>query len=290
MRNIQIVLVAAALLLSGCGSSDSSNIVPSPNGKLANERGCIPESELYRSGIVGGTQVAGGTSDVKKVMLLVVPEPGGQKASICTASALTRNILITAGHCVQGNAAESFIVYHESISCESGFDKRKDIVSVKEFVAHPDYFETGAPSSDDLALIILKNDIPFGYETYGVAAPESLDSQSLLLYGYGETGNGKQGSAILRKTEIPNQDFTIDSLAKKVVIDQTKGRGVCHGDSGGPGLINVNGVPQILGINWSVERAGGIELCQGKGYLTELQPYRSWLESELAKRGQFLKN
>jgi secreted trypsin-like serine protease len=279
MQNIRILLVVSALIVAGCGSKDSDKQIP-----IA-PQSCVPESKLLSSGIVGGTKVTQGDPDSKKVMMLY------NDGELCTASALTKHILITAAHCVQKSAAKSWVAFHESLSCESGFKVENNAVPVVEFVVHPDYKKIGEANPNDLALIILRDAIPVGYQTYGIADPDDLTANSTLyFYGYGDVNYKQGGAGILRKTQVSRQNYSIESEQNLVSVDQTIGHGVCNGDSGGPSLVNINGEMKLLGVNSYVGGPSEASLCDGKGYLTLVNSFKTWIQTEVALRGENLKN
>ncbi len=288
---LKIILVNCVLLLTVAACAPSNNSSDDTKAHEQKKITCIPESELLTTGIVGGSRIATGDRDDKNVMMLY---SGG---GLCTAAALTPRILITAAHCVKGDAAGSWAAFHTALSCESGFDSRYNTIGVKEFIVHPDYkkydeFENSEYSVNDIAIVILTEAMPLGYPTYSIA--ESADvalTSSLYFWGYGDVGYKKHGAGILRKTNFDRADFEISSLRKKVILDQSHGHGICQGDSGGPAIIKVDGQMKILGINSYVEAAGeGEDLCANKAYLTLANSFLPWIKQTLKDRGETLKH
>ena len=285
MLRFLFVYSIAFFVLTSCNrSGDSSKSVPGLKAQT-----CVNESELLAAGIVGGTRVNQEDSDAKMVMMLY------SSRELCTAAALTPRILLTAAHCVAGPAEEAFAGFHTSLSCESGFDSRHNTIKVKEFIVHPDYeaLHNHTVSKNDIALVILSEDIPVGYPTYRIADPTDLaDSNSLYSWGYGDTGYKSGGAGILRKTQFAKKDFEVSTELRLITINQSNGHGICQGDSGGPGLVKIDDELEILGVNSSVQTSTGQEsmLCADKANLTLVQPYLDWIITSLEKHGEKLLN
>ncbi len=289
--SISVILILFLSFLSSCDTSRSKTADDTgvnPNGSGI----CIPESKL--TGIVGGSKILPGAYDDKIVMMLNIPK--GEDLGICTATAIAPDVLLTAGHCVDGDLEHAFVTLHTSLSCESGFDFRYDTVKISSFAVNEDFdlelAESNPPKmKGDIALVFLKEPLPARYPIYKIARPEDFSkSNQIYFYGYGSVGYEKKGSAILRKTALALSNVTVDIEQKKVFVNQSDGTGICTGDSGGPGLLKINGEYQILGVNSYVEAISGIgDLCQGKSALVLVDAYRNWIEEKLRSRGRLLR-
>lgn len=284
----QMLLLVVALL-SSCSQGGSSASAPVPN---VQQKGCVKESDLMKpdptSGIVGGDKVHNSQPDSKKVIMLYTESNSGNNASICTATAIAPNILITAAHCLSD---KHFAIFNSSISCESGFSIDKHMFAASDAFKHPDYnqYSSEGPSTD-VAIVILEKDIPSSYRIMKIADPEkvNLSKGSIQLIGYGATNFNAGGSAILRKTDLPSKQFTINKEKNIVDIDQSYGHGVCSGDSGGPSLAKINGQDYILGINSIVYGSSfnnREDACKFYARQSLAYGHLSWIKEELAKRG-----
>lgn len=107
----------------------------------------------------------------------------------------------------------------------------------------------------------------------------------IQFIGYGVVDYEASGSGILRKTEIPIQNASVDILKNVVRIDQSSGHGVCSGDSGGPSLVKVNGQDQILGVNSVVGGFSHASLCRREARQSLAYGHIPWIKAELAKIG-----
>jgi len=272
-------LLATAVLAS-CNNSSSSASTPAPDVQT---KGCIKESDLMKAGIVGGEKVSNYDVDSKKVVLLFA-EDDEENMSICTSTPIAPNVLLTAAHCL---SKKHFVVFNSSISCESGFNSEKHIGQVRFAFKHESWDEdadTESNSANDVAIVILEENIPSSYRVSKIARPSDVDfeSGSVRFIGYGVTDYKAGGSGILRKTEITIDKAKVDSGRNLVRIDQSGGQGVCSGDSGGPSLVKVNGEERILGVNSVVGGSSKEKMCRQMAIQSLAAGHISWIETKLS--------
>ena len=281
MNSLKILLLCFGFILSACNSGSRSSAAPRINDfKTDPNRVCAPQDELLAGNIIGGQLVEQNDVDAKKVLMLF------SKGQLCTATAIRKNVILTAAHCITGGTDETIAVFHSSLSCESGFDKFKHRQKVSKIYVHEDYRADVSPDqmTGDIALVILENEIPLGYEIFDIANPNSIDSQSdMYLYGYGRIRSGEDsgaGAGMLRKTSLARADYSLDLANKKVKVDQSHGTGICQGDSGGPAFVNVGNQKMILGINSYVVGLK-TDICSQSSYQTLAYSYMSWINSKI---------
>lgn len=280
-KNVSVGLLATLVFASCSGSSSAST--PAPDVK---QNGCVSESDLMKSGIVGGQKVANADVDSKKVVLLFAQDDE-EKTSICTATPIAPNVLLTAAHCI---SKKHFVVFNSSISCESGFSAKQHIGAVYTAIKHQDWDENSkseANTAKDVAIVILQSNIPSSYRVSKIADPAQVDfaSGAIRFIGYGVVDYKAGGSGILRKTEIPVSKAVADVTNNVVRIDQSNGHGVCSGDSGGPSLVKVNGQEQILGVNSVVGGSSKATLCREEALQSLAIGHIPWIKQQLAKYG-----
>lgn len=293
-RGSKLLLFSLTVVaLVGCSKDSDGASGNAP--RVEKDEYCFPESELMNpAGIVGGTRVTSYSADAKRVVLLYFAGQDG-KTKICTAAPIAPDVLLTAAHCIGASAEKTLVLTHVGMSCESGFDVRYNSQKASEILKNENYVAISRfqDSKADVGLIFLKEKLPYGYPVYKIADPKDLTEQSeLYFFGYGAIGEGKGGSGLLRKATLPRLDFKILENQNKVQVDQTHGMGVCHGDSGGPGLVLINGEYQILGVNSYVDpvTSSNPDMCQGDGYLELASYYKSWIEQKMQARGRSLRN
>lgn len=292
MRSKLLLLSLTVMALSGCNSSSNTTPAGEKVPPVTKNRTCIPESELMQPspGIVGGQKVTPYSTDSKRVVMLLSQSEEG--AEVCTAAPIASDVLLTAAHCITASAEKTLVITHTGISCESGFSVDTDTQVAAAVVKHEGYDPTtrASVSQSDVALVFLKQSLPWGYPVYKIADPTLVtDTNEIYFYGYGATGYKKGGSGILRSVTLPRADFEIQQDDGKVKLNQRYGSGVCSGDSGGPGLVKINGEMQILGVNSYVVGEDHSDICRGEGYLALANSYTSWIENKMQARGRSLK-
>ena len=282
-----VQLLSISLFVLSCSKSNDSE------KKVENFNYCVPESALTQNAIVNGSTVSEADKESEDVVMLMTKAEGGQ-ISVCTASAISSDVLVTAAHCVPELATDIVVSLHSSVSCESGFDSRSHIAKVTDVVAHPDYstaYKSYLRASNDIALVFLEKKLPPKYKVHQIATSEESLNKELLFLGYGTTGYTKDGTMILRKTSLPSNSVKIDSKNNLVEVDQSAGTGICTGDSGGPALIETNSGKKVLSVNSLVlfdATTADQDKCGRKAVLTLIHPHLDWIESELATHQKIL--
>ncbi len=221
--------------------------------------------------MVGGAPPA--TPEFGRSIVMIL----GSSGTACTATAIGRDLLLTAAHCVQpgtdyklvGSEPNQPPVLKNIIRIE-----RHPQFDIKRLLNHL--------ATADVALIKLAEPLParirtalLGSETQIVAVGDML-----VVAGYGVTvrGNGRTGgtarSAALVVTGHPGplQIRLFDPVTKGL----SAGLGACAGDSGAP-AFRASGELSIIGVvSWST----GPNLTAGCGGLTGLTPLarcRAWI-------------
>lgn len=287
MSYLKITFLAVfSFALFACDTGSSVNNKAPGSRKLDASKGCFNESDLMAGNIVGGTRVNVGDADQKVAVLMI----GAKSESLvfCTANAIGRRVLLTAAHCIDTTVAKYSIALYPSITCESGFKAQRNLVAVQTVVRNGGYDESLEiqDRQDDIALIFLKDDLPADYPIFKLANPDDLRDSDMYLYGYGRIGGDQGGTGMLRRATLLNSGIKILAASKKVEIDQSKGTGICQGDSGGAGFIKVGDDLQILGVNSYVfKRSSEDDLCGGKGVQTMAYAYKVWIDEEIEKNG-----
>ena len=233
--------------------------------------------------MVGGAQPAATGIGRSVVMIL---GSFGSTSTACTATAVGRDLLLTAAHCVQ-SGADYKLVANEA----GGSPVLKNIARIEREPQFEMQRLFSHLATADVALIKLAEPLParvppvrIGSETDTVAVGDTL-----VVAGYGDTvrGDGRTGgtvrSAPLVVTGQPG------SLQIRLVDRATKGvragLGACTGDSGAPAFRDAGGDLAIIGVvSWST----GPNLSAGCGGLTGITPlmrYRGWIVETAQRLG-----
>jgi hypothetical protein len=228
-------------------------------------------------GLVGDAQLA--TGDIARSVVGIVGIVGSSH-SFCTATAIARNLLLTAGHCVRPGTH-----YKVQYKDTNGLRQFSDIV---EWERPPQFImRTSAPPAD-LALLKLANPLPadIGVAMLGLNQPPIWPGDRFTVIGGGVTLKGLHETGINRVAVLvatgPYTDLQIrliDTSGQQTTI------GACGGDSGSPVFQTKSDGTKVIGVvSWSAgpNKTKG---CGGITGATPLSPYRQWIEETVTKLG-----
>ncbi|MFZ0609150.1 MAG: S1 family peptidase [Xanthobacteraceae bacterium] len=202
----------------------------------------------------------------------------GSYGTACTATAIARDLLLTAAHCVQPGADYKLVG-----SAPGQEPVLKNIVRIERDPQFELKRLFGHLATADVALIKLEEPLPprippvrIGGDTETVAVGDTL-----VVAGYGVTvrGDGRTGGTVRAAALVvtgqpgPLQIRLYDPRTR----DESAGLGACAGDSGAPAFHDTEGSLTIVGVvSWST----GPKLLAGCGGLTGITPlvrYRIWI-------------
>jgi len=227
--------------------------------------------------ITGGVT---GPSDLAAQTVLIVSTRG----SSCTGTVIARNLVITAGHCVQPKASYA-------ISIDGAFPR---VVQVARIVLHPKYdphqFETRKPSPD-MAILKIAEPLPARFHPARLATDRTLPKpgDAFTLAGYGFSVDGDPDTmGKVRTVSLPAVGIT-GGIMVRLSAGNGSSAGACTGDSGGPAFVdNGGGVYAVIGVvSWSTGPANTAG-CGGLTGVTPLVLHRGWIEETARKLGSQL--
>jgi len=203
--------------------------------------------------------------------------------SLCTASLIDPEVLLTAGHCVylkeKGQIVMDAISNPSSIIVKGGANilwGGTTLARGKAVVKHSSWTgDINTWNAVDLALIHLDRKVtsltPFPVRV----APNETKGMTGVIVGYGITSTNGSDSGVHRygNTTILNIG---NVWGKQNVIEVGNPAGACQGDSGGPFLTQQFGKDVVSGVASFV--MGQCSATSGS-YYTWVLPYRDWIES-----------
>lgn len=222
--------------------------------------------------MVGGAAPAAQGAGRSVVVIL------GSYGTSCTATAIARDLLLTAAHCVQPGAD-----YKLADTWSAPTLTLKDITRIER---HPQFdlkrlFAHLATA--DVALAKLAQPLPAGIPPVPLddATAPIAAGDSFVVAGYGVTvrGDGRTGGTVRAASLVAtgHPDTLQLRLVDPRTNDERPGLGACGGDSGAPAFREVGGKLTIVGVvSWST----GPKLMGGCGGLTGITPltrYRAWI-------------
>lgn len=229
--------------------------------------------------IVGDAPVASGGPEKHVVMIV------GSRGTSCSATAITRDLLLTAAHCVQPGADYKLVEF------DAGKPTLKDVAQIarhpkfelKSLLAHR--------ATADVAVLKLARPLPARFLPVAIAngpAPTQAGAK-FLVAGFGVTlrGDGKTGGAL--RTTLLSATGRPGNLQLRLVDPATNneraGLGACTGDSGAPAFETGEGRLALIGVvSWSTGPANS-DGCGGLTGVTPLALYRDWIFETARKLG-----
>jgi hypothetical protein len=230
--------------------------------------------------MVGGAQPAADGAGRSVVMIV------GSRGTSCTATAIARDLLLTAGHCVLPGADYKLVDYdaaHQPVLKDAASIARHPQFDLKRLFGHL--------ATADVALIKLAAPLPakipaapLGSATEAVAVGDTLVVAGM---GVSVRGDGRSGGTVRAATLVATgQPGGLQiRLFDPATRGATAGLGACTGDSGAPVFREAGGRLAVIGVvSWST----GPNLTAGCGGLTGVTPlvrYRDWILDEARKMG-----
>lgn len=219
------------------------------------------------------------------------PGQGRQMYAICTGTLVTENVILTAAHCMDADISKAVVVFGDDFS--AAFDKnatKKPSIETRQVVnwsinplwarAKNEQFNEG-----DTAVVKFDGSLPEGYAPAQILPDASAlrNGADVVVAGYGadrkisgdaNTSGDSAGVGTLRKVTVQIVNAKISQTEMEIGARQ---KTVCHGDSGGPSFIELNGEYYL----WGVTSRGD---CQQESIQTNILAYLdNWLKPTVAK-------
>lgn len=232
--------------------------------------------------IVGGARKVGLTGEP----IVMIVGTRGNRGVLCTGTALARDLVLTAAHCV---APETRLQIIATIGAA--------MTPINAIARHPRYdarsYARGRVTAD-VALIKLAAPLPDHIAPVGLANEGDAVAvgDRLLIAGFGMTVPGRAASTGLARMATLAVTGRPGGLQIRLVDPATRGErlglGACTGDSGGPAFRETNGRLRVIGvISWSTGPADS-EGCGGMTGVTPIALYRGWILEQAVKMGSSL--
>jgi hypothetical protein len=224
--------------------------------------------------IVGGEDVLPKDPLQSSTVGIFEPSGDGHTGSLCTGTLIRKNMVLTAAHCVSGGVNPA-VIFGRDLHAPTAVHRTADAVAV-----NPTWNKKAGKGMDqgDIALVKFPGGLPPGYKKIPLVQKDEEIHRGgkVILAGYGISDAGKKtGAGKLRRTEV--------SIAKnrrgksEMILDQTRGHGACHGDSGGPAFINSGGKLRVAGVTNRSYPNRAPDDCAHKSVYTKTPAYKSWI-------------
>ena len=228
--------------------------------------------------LVGSATTVSGTGPGRHIVMIV-----STRGNLCTGTAIARDLVLTAGHCVAPPA--TYRVFLPGLAPPG--------LPLKSVVVHPRYnpkdYASGRVTAD-VALLKLEGVLPSNIHPARLATPPNVAAgDRFIIAGYGATTNDSDAGAGTPRAAAMVATGKPGSLQIRLVDPATRGEraglGACTGDSGGPAFNENGGLYSVVGVvSWSTGPAGSAG-CGGLTGVTPLLSHRAWIVETAQRLG-----
>ena len=128
--------------------------------------------------------------------------------NVCAASILSKNILMTAAHCIRSHESKRKVLVGQSVLDSEQFEITRQLLNVNKVEQHPEYDNETAYF--DIGLIYTSEEIEFNEAVQPICLPttpsqksDELEGNLALLAGWGqESVNGNREKVSLRRIPL----------------------------------------------------------------------------------------
>ena len=241
------------------------------------------DDATQNNGIIGGVPVAAGDTILSSTVGLY---DSFSKQAFCTGTLLTKNIVVTAAHCLAGSSPSKILVgFGKDVSPKKVQFRKVDGGRINSTFLQLTKAQANDPRSanwGDLGVIRFVGTVPAGFAPAMILnnSAELKNGQNVTLAGFGYTdGLRELLPTNLMKTTVQIKDAKFS--ATEVEIAPSAGHGACHGDSGGPAFVNINGRDVVFGATSRTATMSGAVSCLEGSIYTVLAAHLDWLKESI---------
>jgi MYXO-CTERM domain-containing protein len=221
MKNRPLVAALSVLFLAACGQPSLHS-----DGPLHLTPGSSP--------IIGGT-----TDTAHPAVALLYNQTQGY---LCTGTMITDKVFLTAGHCTQ---PDSNAAHYQIAGGSDPFNGADWVITGAAVHTNPGYSASQIGVADT-GIVVLGQSAPVTPMAWQYDRDDSVYAVGTQFtavgYGLANAPSGADTSGTKRKVTLSITDLGSDAFAYGSSTKNT-----CEGDSGGPAIETINGVPTVIG-------------------------------------------